>query len=171
MNRFARRRAARHGRSSRGQTLAEFALVIPLVLLIFFGLLDAGRAVFVNNTTAQAAREGARLAAAQAPWRGKTGAACAAPTCPSTTTALKNNVVAAVNSMAVSMGNIPSNRVVLVCETPSGAASTNCATNHDQAGNRARVTVTYTFTPITPIIGQLIGTLTFSAVATSTIIY
>ena len=52
----------RQTRSSRGQTLAEFALVIPIFLLILMGIFDVGRAVFIYNGLTNAAREGARLA-------------------------------------------------------------------------------------------------------------
>lgn len=47
---------------SRGQALVEFALIIPLFLLIMVALFDLGRAVFAYNTLTNAAREGARLA-------------------------------------------------------------------------------------------------------------
>ncbi len=53
-----------------GQALVEFALVIPVFLFILFGLLDVGRLVYTNSTLSQAAREGARLAAAEAGWIG-----------------------------------------------------------------------------------------------------
>lgn len=46
----------------RGQTLAEFALVLPIFLLVVFGLFDVGRAVFTYNSLTNAAREAARLA-------------------------------------------------------------------------------------------------------------
>ena len=46
----------------RGQALVEFALVIPLLLLMMVALFDLGRAVFAYNTLTNAAREGARLA-------------------------------------------------------------------------------------------------------------
>lgn len=49
-------------RRARGQTLVEFALVVPIFLLIVLGLFDVGRAVFNYNTVANAAREGARVA-------------------------------------------------------------------------------------------------------------
>jgi len=49
-------------RRSRGQALLEFALVIPIFLLIMVALFDLGRAVFAYNTLTNAAREGARLA-------------------------------------------------------------------------------------------------------------
>ena len=49
-------------RRDRGQALVEFALVIPLFLLMMLALFDLGRAVFAYNTLTNAAREGARLA-------------------------------------------------------------------------------------------------------------
>lgn len=45
-----------------GQALVEFALAIPLLLLIVTGLFDLGRAVWQSNTLAYAAREGTRYA-------------------------------------------------------------------------------------------------------------
>lgn len=45
----------------RGQALVEFALVIPIFLLILVGLFDLGSAVFSYNSITNAAREGARL--------------------------------------------------------------------------------------------------------------
>jgi Flp pilus assembly protein TadG len=47
---------------SRGQTLVEFALVIPLFVLLLFGIVDFGRAVLAYNSISNAAREGARTA-------------------------------------------------------------------------------------------------------------
>ena len=49
-------------RGDRGQGMLEFALVIPLFLLIVIALFDLGRAVFAYNTLTNAAREGARIA-------------------------------------------------------------------------------------------------------------
>lgn len=48
---------------SRGQALVEFALVIPIVMLVMVGLFDLGRVVFVNNSLSDGARNGARHAA------------------------------------------------------------------------------------------------------------
>ena len=47
---------------SRGQALVEFALVIPIFLLLLVALFDLGRAVFSYNTLTNAVREGARMA-------------------------------------------------------------------------------------------------------------
>jgi hypothetical protein len=49
-------------RRGRGQALVEFALIIPLFLLLLVALFDLGRAVFAYNTLTNAAREGARMA-------------------------------------------------------------------------------------------------------------
>jgi hypothetical protein len=52
-----------HSRGQESQALIEFALVSPLLLLLIFGILDIGRAVFYYDTLNHAAREGARVAA------------------------------------------------------------------------------------------------------------
>jgi Flp pilus assembly protein TadG len=41
----------------------EFALLLPLLLLLVFGIIDFGRGINTQITLTQAAREGARLAA------------------------------------------------------------------------------------------------------------
>jgi Flp pilus assembly protein TadG len=46
----------------RSQALIEFALVSPVLLLLLFGVIDIGRAVFYYDTLNHAAREGARAA-------------------------------------------------------------------------------------------------------------
>ncbi len=45
----------------RGAAAVEFALLLPLLLLIIFGVIDFGRALNAQITLTQAAREGARL--------------------------------------------------------------------------------------------------------------
>ena len=44
------------------QALVEFALISPVLLLLLFGIIDIGRAVFYYDTMGHAAREGARTA-------------------------------------------------------------------------------------------------------------
>ncbi|HAA89854.1 MAG TPA: pilus assembly protein TadE [Peptococcaceae bacterium] len=50
-------------RSQRGQALAEFALILPLLLLLVFGIIEFGRIFYSYLMVTQAAREGARLGA------------------------------------------------------------------------------------------------------------
>lgn len=47
---------------SAGQSLVEFALVLPVFLLIVLGVIEVSRAVWQENTLAYAAREGSRYA-------------------------------------------------------------------------------------------------------------
>ncbi len=56
-----RRRAASDSRD-RGSVAVEFALLLPVLLLLIFGIIDFGRAINAQITLTQAAREGARLA-------------------------------------------------------------------------------------------------------------
>lgn len=51
---------------TRGSELVEFAFVLPILLLLFFGILWFARAYNTYETMTQAAREGARLAVAPA---------------------------------------------------------------------------------------------------------
>ena len=45
-----------------GQSLVEFAFMLPIVLLVITGVFDVARAVWQENTLAYAAREGTRYA-------------------------------------------------------------------------------------------------------------
>jgi Flp pilus assembly protein TadG len=58
----ARAGAARRRRRTRGQALVEFALVLPIFMLLVTGMLDFGFALYSRMTVINAAREGARAA-------------------------------------------------------------------------------------------------------------
>ena len=47
-----------------GQAMAEFAIVLPLLLLVVFGLLEVGRAIFIYSSATNASREAVRYATA-----------------------------------------------------------------------------------------------------------
>ena len=46
----------------RGQTMVEFALVLPILMLLLVGFFDLGRVVLANDALGHAAREAARYA-------------------------------------------------------------------------------------------------------------
>lgn len=46
-----------------GQSVIEFAVILPLLLILVFGITEFGRALMTANVLTQAAREGARMAA------------------------------------------------------------------------------------------------------------
>lgn len=62
MNRRSGTRSFIRGRRSRGQALAEFALVAPIFFLVLFAVIEAGRFMFYYETLNNATREGARYA-------------------------------------------------------------------------------------------------------------
>jgi len=53
-----------HLKKEFAQTMVEFALVFPIVLLISYGIMEFGRMVFIYAAVTGAAREGARYGAA-----------------------------------------------------------------------------------------------------------
>ena len=55
------------GARDRGAAAVEFAIMLPLLLLLLFGIIDFGRALNAQVTITQAAREGARLDALNQP--------------------------------------------------------------------------------------------------------
>lgn len=57
------RRLSSLGRAHDGAAMVEFAIVLPVFLLITWGVIDFGRLFFISNSLANAAREGGRYAA------------------------------------------------------------------------------------------------------------
>jgi Flp pilus assembly protein TadG len=49
-------------KSEKGQSLVEFALVLPILIMLLFGIVDFGRAFHAYLTIDQAGREAARAA-------------------------------------------------------------------------------------------------------------
>jgi Flp pilus assembly protein TadG len=75
---------SRSRRGENGQELVEFALIVPLLLLIVFGICEFAVAVFSYDAISNAAREGARFGAISANSASANGATqtCVSPTNP-----------------------------------------------------------------------------------------
>jgi hypothetical protein len=54
----------RAGKKTRGQTMVEFALILPVLLMTMYGVMEFGRLLFIYITTTSAAREATRYASA-----------------------------------------------------------------------------------------------------------
>lgn len=52
----------------RGQAFVEFAIILPILLLLVFGIAEFGRFLYLKNSATNASREGARKAAVTSPW-------------------------------------------------------------------------------------------------------
>lgn len=61
------RRRPRYTSRDRGAVAVEFAILLPVLLLLLFGIIDFGRALNAQIALTQAAREGARLDALNQP--------------------------------------------------------------------------------------------------------
>src|SRR4051794_13697432 len=151
-------RRAHSGR--RGQALVEFALILPVFMLILFAFIDAGRFVFFASTLSQAAREGARAGSVQAYWVGSSDPGCNAsggPTCPANVTALRANITSAANAEMSPFGaiqNVYTKCTAASAPTPSANwTDTTCASNNPK--DNISVRVTSTFTAITPIVSSI----------------
>jgi len=88
--------APRHAdrRTARGQSLVEFAVSVPVFILLLFGMLEFGFAFSHNLTLEYATREGARIGAALGP--GTANTPCAQ---------VDNQIVAGVQRVLTSPGS------------------------------------------------------------------
>ena len=57
-------------KDEKGQNLIEFALVVPMLIILFIGIAEFGRAWMSQNILTGAAREAARIAAVDTPYGG-----------------------------------------------------------------------------------------------------
>jgi Flp pilus assembly protein TadG len=126
-------------RSSRGQSLVEFALIFPILILVIVAVFDVGRLVFAYNTITNAAREATRFGIVD-----------------QTDTLIKAEAVSQSTSLGIPAANV----VVDFCNPITSVCTTTRPTNLDAL---VRVRVSYSWTAITPIIGNLIGPKTITA--------
>jgi Flp pilus assembly protein TadG len=87
----------RFHRGEGAQSLVEFALILPIFLLLVTGLFDLARAVWQENTLAYAAREGTRYAIVH-------GSGSSLPLGPSNSS--EPNITSVVRNAAVGVGGI-----------------------------------------------------------------
>lgn len=135
-------------RREQGQSLVEMALVLPLIILLFMGVFDFGRAILTYNSVSEAARNGARVAIVN-----QTSADICRVTAERATT-LALPTTCAANSTAVG-----------VCVTATSGIGSGCQVRCTTLTPACfqTVQVTATFSPITPVIGRILGPITIRA--------
>ena len=143
-----------------GQALVEFAFVFPLIALMAFAFIDIGRAVFAYTTLTNAAREAARVAVVSqldpvaGPWRCIANRPVEDVSDPNWT--FRGCAMAAGATLGVAGAD-----VTATYAAPPGT-DLEC-TSGLSVGCLVTVTVTSNFSPITPVAGQLIGSIAMSA--------
>lgn len=143
-----------------GQTLVEFALVFPVIVLLLFGVFDLGRAVYAYNTVANAARVGARVAAVNQLAPPTSNTACAEDMPIEDTANPHWSIRACAAASAISLGVSPSSVTVAYSSPPS--TSLSCSPQL-HVGCIASVTVTYGWSPLTPVISNIVGSIALSS--------
>lgn len=179
-------------RGQKSQGLTEFALIAPVILLLTFGIIDFGRALYLYITLQQAANEGARVAVRASYFIDPSGQPHQWPTDTDVANAVSGHAVIMnlANNPACPNGPLPNNGVAQGSSTlPSPNTGWIFITDPSQAGNGSpngprgglgsypapntgagcnlvtpatgnepiKVTLWYTFQPITPIIQQVVG--------------
>src|SRR5487761_1886755 len=142
----------------RSQAMIEFALISPVLMLLLFGIIDIGRAVFYFDTLSHAAREGARaasLASTSLPTDANVLATVASQLVGAPVTAPANAAwlyIPEPNPPATVESNPPMNAPG--GEYPAPASGSCSAVN--PAGDNAQLQVTLRFNLIliTPVIAQ-----------------
>jgi Flp pilus assembly protein TadG len=116
---------------SRGQALAEFAISLPIILLVMGITVDFGRVYYYDLTVRDAAFAAARYAGMN----------------PTDDAGIKNAAVNAAPSGVLTTANVTiSTPIVAGCD---GSRVSGCP---------LKISVSYVFSPLTPIITALTGT-------------
>jgi Flp pilus assembly protein TadG len=136
------------GHAQRGQVLAEFAVASLALLLMVFGIIDCGRALYTYHLVSDDARLGTRYAIVRA-----------TVACPGGTPSpdpLQSYI--ASESPATTASALT---VTTTCADAAGCSSS--ASPWNGAGCVVKVTVTYTFHFLVPLVSTLVIPMTSSS--------
>ncbi len=135
----------------RGQGVVEFALIIPILVLLFAGAVDLGNGFQTYITLTNAAREGARYGAdTPLDSNGNTN-----------TTGIRNRVLEELANNNVNTGNITVSVSFPTLSSPDTCPGPN---NTPKPGCPIRVTVTY---PLQTLLGNVLG---FNTITLTTVV-
>jgi TadE-like protein len=150
-------------RRGQGQALVEFAFVFPVIVLLAFGFVDVGRAVFSYNTLTNAARQAARTAAVNqldpaspGPYECDETRPIEDPAAPHWT--FRGCAISAGSSIGLKATDVKQ----ITYTAPPGTTIICAPPPLVHVGCIASVTVTYQFRPITPVAGSVIGPILFT---------
>jgi hypothetical protein len=136
-------------RSERGQSLVEFALILPILVLLLVGVFDFGRAVYAFNTVSNAARQGARLAIVD-----------------QTVEHIQDRAASEATNLGIDPALVEVDFRDLSTPDLPDSCDGDVAGPDNNIGSIvfciAVVSVPYEYTAATPLIGNLVGTLTLN---------
>jgi Flp pilus assembly protein TadG len=133
-------------KNCRGTALIEFALVLPLLVVLVFGTIDGARIFATWNRVKNAAHEGASFAQFHPTQQAQVGSSCANP----------NNVTARARAEGSDLAVTVSPALTPLCQTMTASSAI-------QPGQTVTVTASVPFSFITPLAGALWGNPTVRA--------
>lgn len=145
--RAGRRSRDRRWRGQLGQSLVEFSLIIPLLLILVFGVIDFGMGLRAYISVSQATREAARFGSIGS--NPGTFTAGGSGECNgSTTTTVVGRVCSTLDGLGLT--NIQSVSVQS-CTTASPAVCSTATLANMTSGKSLKVTANYQYHYITPV--------------------
>lgn len=139
----------RRRRAARGQALAEFALVVPVFLMLMFAIIDLGRYVYTANALSNGAREAARV--------GSVGAR------PTECSGLSRQACVQRIAQDRSWGVVGTVTTTVTCERVALNGSISVVSNAScRTGDMLRVRAQMPFAAVTPVVGQVLDNVTVS---------
>jgi Flp pilus assembly protein TadG len=184
-----------HARRHRqgGATMIEFAIVGSIFFVLIFLIIDFGRAISINTSVSDAARQAARQVAANALSADNPFSSTPTGQCPGTVLSrnasgtgcltdaqLKNTVASVLKDLTPSSSitlfsntppsscNNPPQGQVYVCVSPSEAArQAEWSTPTGKGTFNIQVTVKFTFKPWTPVINVIGSSFTLSSTSST----
>lgn len=128
--------------------MVEFALALPIFLMLMMAVFDLGRAIYMYNGVAEAARELARVTSVHPGTPGALGS-----------TAQTAAVLAVQKALIPSLGN-----PIFTCVDIDGSSVTETCV----AGMQVKVVIVAPYAPVTPGL-SLVGTLNLASSSTFSI--
>jgi hypothetical protein len=156
----------RHPRTF-GQALAEFALIVPIFVILLFGIIDLGRFAYTQNVLNQVSREAARV-----------GSVTDRPQCTAATRDACIRELVAARSIGVigqvtfdedGLGGTMNDNGCYAVHPLTGAITKRASINDCRSGDLLKVKVQNSFRLLTPLIGQWVGNLNLTGEATVTV--
>jgi len=158
--------------SSRGQTMVEFALILPIMMFLLTGFFDLGRVVLAHDALGHAAREAARYAIVHGesatcpagPLKADVVAPVAGPSCPYPSPSRESIRIEAREQAAAAGSTV----TVEVCYGEGCVGDTDATlTTTNERGTPVTVTVR---TTVHMAAGSLIGFSSFDVTSSSTML-
>jgi Flp pilus assembly protein TadG len=156
-------------KKSKAQAMVEFAIALPLLLLLLYGILEAGRLLFLYSTVVTASRQAVRYGAATGTGN---GAEPRYQDCDGIRAAAnKAGFLGAFDTISISYDNGPSTASQPFCVNVAATSDSSPFPLFPRSDNTSRLSVTVSeqFVPIVPQIVPF-GTRTITATSARTVL-